>query len=82
MRLEDLHTPVGPDWKGIGYLVSIISVFLLGAVAWPGPDEPRWHLPALVAGMVTSIVGMGFRYLAHLQQQKEIRKAKAEASRS
>jgi hypothetical protein len=82
MRLEELHTPAGPDWKGIGYLVSIISVFFLGAVAWPGPDEPRWHLPALVAGMVTSIAGMGFRYLAHLQQQKEIRKAKAEARRS
>jgi hypothetical protein len=82
MRLEDLQTPAGPDWKGIGYLVSIISVFFLGAVAWPGPDEPQWHLPALVAGMVTSIIGMGFRYLAHLQQQKEIRKAKAEARRS
>ena len=26
--------------------------------------------------------GMGFRYMAHLQQQKEIRKAKAEARRN
>jgi hypothetical protein len=69
------------DWKGLGYLTSIVSVFFLGAVAWPGPDEPKWHLVVLVLGMATSIIGMGFRYTAHLQQQKEIRKAEAEARR-
>jgi hypothetical protein len=29
--------------------------------------------------MATSVVGMGFRYKAHLDQKREIRKAKAEA---
>jgi hypothetical protein len=72
-------TGAGPDWKGLGYLVSIVSVFFLGAVAWPKLGEPRWHAIALVLGMASSIAGMGFRYLAHLQQQKEIRRAKAEA---
>jgi hypothetical protein len=33
----------------------------------------------LIAGMATSIVGMGFRYKAHLDQQRELRKAEAEA---
>ena len=67
------------DWKALGYLVSILSVFLLGAISWPESTEPRWHMAALVAGMATSICGMGFRYLAHLQQQKELNKTKAEA---
>jgi hypothetical protein len=72
----------GPDWKGIGYLVSIVSVFFLGAIAWPKPEDPKWHLPVLIAGMATSILGMGFRYLAHRKQQAEIMKAEAEARTS
>ena len=72
---------LGIDWKGLGYLVSIASVFFLGAIAWPKPEDPSWHLPALIAGMATSILGMAFRYRAHLDEQREIRKAKAEAER-
>ena len=68
------------DWKGLGYLVSIVSVLFLGAIAWPKPDDPWWHLPALLTGMATSIIGMGCRYKAHLDQQREIRKAEAEAN--
>ena len=72
----------GIDWKGLGYLVSIVSVFLLGAVAWPKSGEPQWHMAVLVLGMATSIVGMGFRYKAHLDQRRELKEAKAEARRS
>jgi hypothetical protein len=72
---------IGIDWKGLGYLISIVSVFFLGAIAWPKPDDPKWHVFALVFGMATSIFGMAFRYKAHLDQQREIRKAKAEAER-
>ena len=81
MRHESVTrgTRAGPDWKGLGYLVSIVSVLFLGAVAWPKPGEPTWHAVALAMGMALSIAGMGFRYLAHLQQQKEIRRTKAEA---
>lgn len=71
----------GVDWKGLGYLVSILSVFLLGAIAWPTQGEPRWHMPALILGMATSICGMGFRYYSHLQQLRELRKTEAEARR-
>lgn len=83
MQHESVTIPArsGVDWKGLGYLVSIVSVFLLGAIAWPTPDEPRWHMPVLVAGMATSILGMAFRYLAHRQQQKELERTKAEACR-
>jgi hypothetical protein len=71
----------GVDWKSLGYLVSIVAVFLLGAIAWPAAREPRWHLFVLIAGMATSICGMGFRYMAHLQQSKELRKRRAEVRR-
>jgi hypothetical protein len=73
--------PPGLDFKAIGYLTSIVSVFFLGAVAWPKENPPSWYYPALIVGMAASIVGMGFRYLAHLRQRREISKAKAEAER-
>jgi hypothetical protein len=71
----------GIDWKGLGYLTSIVSVLFLGAVAWTKMNAPWWYYPALIVGMATSIIGMGFRYKAHLDEQREIRKAKAEAER-
>lgn len=67
----------GIDWKGLGYLVSIASVFLLGAVAWPTDGEPGWYKPLLIAGIVTSILGMAFRYKAHLDQRKELKETEA-----
>jgi hypothetical protein len=70
------------DWKALGYLVSIASVFFLGAIAWPKPDDPVWHLPALMIGMATSVIGMGFRYKAHLDQKREIRRTKNAAEQA
>jgi hypothetical protein len=83
MSQESVTIPTrkGVDWKGLGYLVSIVSVFFLGAIAWPKPEDPEWHLAALIAGMALSIVGMGLRYLAHLKQQKEMAEVEAEARR-
>ena len=75
MSHKTVTIPVGGvDWKGLGYAVSIVSVFLLGAIAWPKENDPAWHVAMLIAGMATSILGMGFRYKAHLDQQRELRK--------
>jgi hypothetical protein len=81
MRHESVTIPAaqGLDWKALGYLISIASVFFLGAIAWPKADDPWWHLPALLFGMATSIIGMGCRYKAHLDQQREIERAEREA---
>lgn len=81
MRHESVSVarPTGLDFKAIGYLVSIVSVFFLGAVAWSKENPPGWYYPVLIIGMATSIVGMGFRYLAHLRQKHEIEKARSEA---
>jgi hypothetical protein len=83
MRMTRLNKgrTIAVDWKGLGYLVSIVSVLILGTVAWPKPDDPKWVMPALVAGMATSITGMGFRYIAHRQEQAELKRTKAEARR-
>ena len=82
MRHENVTvTSPGLDWKGLGYLVSIVSVFLLGAIAWPKATDPAWHQPVLIVGMATSIIGMAFRYKAHLDQRRELKQAKAEARR-
>ena len=83
MRRErvTVSSPSGLDWKATGYLTSIVSVFFLGAVAWTKDNPPSWYYPVLVIGMATSILGMGFRYLAHLRQKREIREAQQEAER-
>jgi hypothetical protein len=81
MRHETVTIPAigGVDFKGLGYLISILSVFLLGAVAWPKENAPSWYHWVLIGGMVTSILGMASRYKAHLDEQREIRKAEAKA---
>jgi hypothetical protein len=67
------------DWKGLGYTISIVSVVLIGIVAWPGPADPPWHSPVLVVGIMASILGMLFRYKAHKEEQRETRKKKGGA---
>ena len=72
MDERDVRKYAGLDWKATGYLTSMVSVLFLSAIAWPKPQDPAWVLPVLVAGMVTSILGMGFRYMAHIKQKKEL----------
>jgi hypothetical protein len=71
----------GIDWKALGYVTSIVSVLFLGAVASLKDNPPWWYYPVLIAGMATSILGMAFRYKSHLDEQREIKKAKNEAER-
>jgi hypothetical protein len=81
MRHETVTVPLptGIDWKGIGYLFSIAGALLLGAIAWPTPEEPAWHLPALLGGVGTTIIGFAIRYLAHLKERKELARTRREA---
>lgn len=82
MRHENVTvTTAGLDWKAAGYAVSIVSVLLLGIIAWPKPTDPGWHAPVLIGGMAASILGMVFRYKAHREQRRELNQAKAQARR-
>ena len=56
--------------KTIGYLISSVSVLLLGIVAWPSTaDEPAMRL-CLTGGMVTSVLGMFFRWMSFQKDEK------------
>ena len=55
-----------------GYAVSIISVILMGVVAWQAASHRDWLTLALVGGMVTSVIGMALRWEAHRLQAEEI----------
>lgn len=83
MRHESVTTPAthGTDWKGVGYLLSMVGALLLGAIAWPKAGDPSWHFPALIGGVATTIAGFAVRYVAHLKQRREIDEAKREAER-
>jgi hypothetical protein len=65
--------------KGFGYLVSTLSVILLGIVAWKGAKEEPLLLACLLAGMAASVAGMGLRWLSHRLSEKEKEAIKAEA---
>lgn len=57
-------------FQTMGYLVSTVSLFLIAAVAWDGTHgDPtlRW---LLIAGIVTSILGMLLRWIAYRKDEK------------
>jgi hypothetical protein len=62
-----------PPMRSLGYTISVISVLLLGPLAWPTADEPRWHIAVLVAGIALSVFGMGLRWTASSRQKSELR---------
>ena len=67
--------------KGLGYLISTVSVILLGVVAWPSAGEPGWHKLAVAAGMALSVLGMFARYLSHLDDRRDIHEVERERTK-
>jgi hypothetical protein len=51
--------------KGIGYLVSTVSVLLLAIVSWKSASESYVLAGCLVGGAALSIIGMFFRWLTY-----------------
>ena len=58
-------------FKGFGYLVSTISVLLLGIVSWKSASEQPLLFACLLAGMCASVIGMTLRWISHRMEQKE-----------
>jgi hypothetical protein len=50
--------------KTVGYLISTVSVGLLGLAAWPGAAKAGL-LAALVLGMIASVAGMACRWASY-----------------
>jgi hypothetical protein len=50
--------------KTLGYLLSCVSVLLLGGAAYPGAQKAHLVL-VLFAGMATSMLGMALRWASY-----------------
>ncbi len=57
--------------KTAGYMASILSVILLGMVAWQMASQDDVLLLCLIGGMAASVLGMLLRWISHLQDQRE-----------
>lgn len=57
--------------KGLGYLVSTLSVILLGIVAWKSAAEQPLLFACLIGGMTASVLGMALRWISHRRDQRE-----------
>lgn len=68
--------------KGLGYLISTLSIVLLGIVAWPKPDEPNWKAIVLACGMAESVVGLFLRFLSHRREKAALAYATREAEKA
>ncbi|QKC85369.1 hypothetical protein [Mesorhizobium sp. NZP2077] len=57
--------------KGIGYLISTISVILLAIVSWSSASKNDLLTACLVAGAAFSIVGMFCRWLTYEIEKRQ-----------
>jgi hypothetical protein len=60
--------------KTSGYLVSCVSVLLLGVASYSGAAKAGL-LPELCAGMAASFLGMGLRWLSYEVEHRQKRDA-------
>lgn len=71
---HDLH-----KLKGVGYLISTLSVGLLAVVSWSNARKDALLTVCLLTGAATSIIGMFCRWLSYeLEKRMEERQAQAE----
>ena len=58
--------------KGMGYLVSTLSVVLLAIVSWSSASDSPLLVACLLIGAAASIVGMFCRWLTYeVEKRKE-----------
>ena len=60
--------------KTAGYLVSTLSVLLLGIVSWKSASEQPMLMACLIAGMLASMLGMLLRWISYQVQEREGKK--------
>ena len=57
--------------KTCGYLVSTISVLLLGLVTWRSASSDPVLLACLVGGMLASVLGMFLRWFSYRDERRQ-----------
>ena len=55
--------------KTSGYLISSVSVMLLGVVSWKSASEKPLLLACLIGGMVLSVLGMICRWVSYQMEE-------------
>jgi hypothetical protein len=63
--------------KTMGYIISTLSVVLLGVVSWKAAAQDPILLDCLIAGMLLSAAGMLLRWLAYRAEQQARRRNSA-----
>jgi len=63
--------------KTSGYIISTLSVILLGVVSWKAAAQDPVLLDCLIAGMLLSGAGMLLRWLAYRAEQQARRRNSA-----
>ena len=66
-------------FKGLGYLVSSVSVVLLGIVSWKSAAEQPLLFACLIGGMLASVLGMTMRWISHRIEQRDKDRIEAKA---
>jgi hypothetical protein len=56
--------------KTTGYLISTLSVILLGVVSWKSASKEPLLTACLLVGMATSITGMFLRWLSYQLEER------------
>jgi hypothetical protein len=51
--------------KTAGYLISTLSVILLGIVSWKAASDNLWLMITLLVGMSASVIGMLLRWISY-----------------
>ncbi|WP_340315633.1 hypothetical protein [Rhizorhabdus argentea] len=54
--------------KTLGYVVSSVSVALLGLVSWKTASKEPLMSACLIAGMLASVVGMLLRWISYQRE--------------
>ena len=59
--------------KSLGYLISTLSVPMLGVVSWKATETDMTLRLCLLTGMATSVTGMFLRWLSFLHERRKAR---------
>jgi hypothetical protein len=65
-------------FKAMGYLVSSISVILLGVTSWNSAKDKPLILTCLIAGMALSVCGMALRWHSHQRDKADMTRLQAQ----
>lgn len=69
---ESLMAKISPHaLKGVGYVISTMSVILLAVVSWKSASQDPMLAICLFAGAATSVIGMCCRWTSYAIEKRQ-----------